>query len=168
MNEIDVSRVIEAGVSCAGFLLGTPSSAIESSIPSSLFRAWSRRDGKQLSASIKECESWLRVPLCEIGKGGGEIWHYGRGILQLSFGPSGFLFDISVFDGYKGLLWDSIRIGMPMSALEEICPLEYDSSEELYFPRETHIFPGVGFYADESNDVRFLHGISVFNFEYSG
>lgn len=170
MIKIDIDASIEAGKSCAGIALGTRISDFQSGVSPSDVKVWVRDYSQQLAFSIKQCDSWLRVPLSEISEinEGGEIWHYGRGMIQLSFGKSGYLFDISVFDGYGGALLGSIRVGMSMPALEKICSLEYDESEEIYFPKEGGALSGVGFYIDESDEVASVHGISIFNLEYCG
>lgn len=165
---IDINAAIEPGKSSAGFFIGQSLAEIRRQIDSAAVKTWSRVDGVQLASSIKDTAGWLRVPVSELsdGKFQGEVWHYSHGMIELHFGQSGGLFDISVFDGYRGNLLGGIRLGVPVADLENIFPLHYDDVEEIYVPEDVDGVSGVGFYVNESVEIPVVCGISVFDMNF--
>jgi hypothetical protein len=165
---VAVEAAIEPGKACAGFFIGQRISEILCQFDPSEMRTWRRIEGEQLAQSIGKTAGWLRVPVTEIAAGslGGEIWHYSHGMIELHFSPSGLLFDISVFEGYRGLLFNSIGIGSSMQKLEGIYSLSYHDGEEVYIPTGDGVDArGISFYINEGGDVPVVSGISVFDFE---
>jgi hypothetical protein len=165
---IDIDALIEPGKASAGFFLGQSLADVRRRIDLSGMKTWSRVGGDQLAYSIKNTADWLRVPVSEVsdGKFGGEVWHYSHGMVELHFGKAGTLFDISVFEGYRGSLRGAIKLGMLLTDLENICPLFYNDAEEVYVPMDVGDLSGVGFYIDESKSVPLVHGISVFDISF--
>lgn len=164
---INVDASIEPGKASAGFSLGQSLAEIQRQIDLSGMKTWARANGEQLAYCIKDTAGWLRVPVTEISEGrfGGEVWHYSHGMIELHFGQSGTLFEISVFEGYRGCVLGTIKVGMPMADLEVVCPLLFDDAEEVYLPKEDRGLAGLSFYIDEAKGEPLVHGISVFDFK---
>ncbi len=87
--------------------------------------------------------------------------------MELHFNGAGVLFNISVFNGYKGALWGYIKVGDPLLTVQKRCNLIYDDGDEMHYPEENSLEKGISFIAEpeslEDAPDQKIVGISVHN-----
>lgn len=168
----DVDAEIVPGKGAAGFTLGLRIEDVKSSITH--LAQWTPASGRNLSDAICSTPEWLEVSVLHLSNGtrGGEVLYCGKGMVELHFNAHGVLFDISVFDGYSGALWGTIKIGSELSLVEKWCELVYDEGDEMHYPAEGSLVTGVAFYAEEQSlqecTAQTIKGISVHDWTLSG
>lgn len=171
MNMIDTTVDIIPGKGAAGFTLGQRINDIKSLIPQ--LAEWIPENGKNLSEVISTTSGGLKVSVLHLSNGRreGEILYLQNGMVELHFNSEGVLFDISVFDGYSGALWGTIRIGSELSLVREWCEPVYDEGDEMHYPAEGSPVNGVAFYAEEESLAespdQIIIGISVHDWSLS-
>lgn len=145
---VDIHAEIVPGKEAAGFKLGQRIEDVMSSIHH--VSEWTPSSAKSLSETIRSTPGWLTVSVSHLSNGArsGENLYYGEGVVELHFNAKGVLFDISVFDGYSGTLWGSVKVGDPLSLVQDQCGLEYDDGDEMHYPSNSAV-GGVAFYAEE-------------------
>lgn len=164
MMQVDINALIEPQKSAAGFSLGLTLSEFYNGLNLTDVKKWLITDGIPLHDAIQKNDKWLCVPAREISEGRieGEIWFYSKGMVELHFNHLGFLFNISIFNGYKGKLINCIYIGMPFLELKNLCNPIFNEHEDIYIVEDNDTFSGIGFCIDESADISYLSGIFVF------
>lgn len=161
---IDIDASILPGISAAGFSLGSGFEEILADLPNPL--RWNRSLGLSLSNCVADCPGWVSASLNEITSGGrsGEALYFGNGKVAMSFNAAGILYNISVFEGYRGLLWGAIKVGDPLSKVLETCGLFYDAGDEMHYPTGEQV-NGLAFIAEadpiEDLPDQRIDGISV-------
>jgi hypothetical protein len=148
---IDIDAKIVPGKGAAGFHLGQRIDDVKSSISEIL--EWIPASGKSLFETIGKTSGCLSVAVLHLsnGKRTGEVLYFANGMIELQFNSQGILFDISVFKGYGGMLWETIGIDSKLSLVEGWCGLVYDSGDEMHIPAEDSSVDGLAFYAEEQS-----------------
>ncbi len=163
---IDIDADIVPGDRAAGFRLGQSYENVRGSILG--IHAWDPASGQGLSGAIRAESSWLSVLKSDLGDaaGVGRVLYYANGMVELHFDDRDFLDGISVFEGYRGLLWGRIKVGDELSKVDAECRLEYDEGDEMHYPADDCNMGGVAFLAEECSlgdaPNQLILGISIY------
>lgn len=59
---------------------------------------------------------------------------FGAGVVWLNFNAREELFEVSVWEGYRGRAFDRIGVGSTVEEVRSLFPVCYDASDEVYYP----------------------------------
>jgi hypothetical protein len=160
----DLDAPIIPGISAAGFSLGLglekishllSASRVEKVHPKfNAVRASEENEG----LLYLEYDSWSSL-------------EYRGSVVRVDFNGNGKLSSIWVFEGYRGRLLNTLRVGSSMHEVKKLMPIFYDDCDEMFYPdREAQpdLPFGVGFIAaeeEEEGSSWVLHGISIHDYE---
>lgn len=162
---VDLFADLVPGASAAGFVLGQKLSDVKALLDPAP-KQWLREEWS-LAEAIDTTTDWLEVLSVQLTEGrcGGNILHYGKGAVSLSFGSDGVLYQVFVSKGYVGALFGSIKVGSKLSLVNDRFMLVYDDGDEMHYPQELNAAKGIAFYAEElpldDSPEQIIDGISV-------
>ena len=159
---LNIDAEIVSGVGAAGFRLGQDAAELDAAIAES--KAWTRASGRSLMQEVGSAKGWVCVAHSELStKPGaqGKTYYAPGGVVELHFNGRGQLFNIMLFEGYRGTVWSDVRVGSPVAAAMAHCDLEYDGGDEAYYPIESSPVKGIGFHANDGSPDEAIYGITV-------
>jgi hypothetical protein len=162
LRQVELAAEIVPGRSAAGFSLGEKLADVESELPDlNDFPL----EQQQLVEVIANNEHWLRVKITSPqGDLQATLLIFGRDVVELCFSAHGTLYEIGLFNGYRGRVLNSIAVGDSLESVMAQFPVSYDDADEMYYPDENINAKGLAFVApspgDHEAEMKVL-GISV-------
>ncbi|MCC5667968.1 hypothetical protein LC653_29875 [Nostoc sp. CHAB 5784] len=161
MNMLNLWAEIIPESSAGGFRIGQHLSSIpdlrEPILVVNLQEEREKREKGLKSININEAlsnsDGWICQKISSDSQklDGHKVFYYKDRIVLLEFNSDDILFEIFVFEGYKGKFLDKFEIGTRLSDLREHFELDYDNGDELNYPSESSSVKGIGFYGAEES-----------------
>jgi hypothetical protein len=163
---LNLDAEIVPGVGAAGFRLGQDAAEIDAAIAGA--KAWTRSAGRSLNQAIDSGKEWVCVSHSELSfdpDAKGKSYYAPGGVVKLQFNGRSQLFNIVVYDGYRGAAWGDVTVGCSVATAMKHYPLEYDDGDEAYYPVESAPVRRIGFHANDGSLEEAIYGISVHDWD---
>ncbi len=147
MTNINLAAPIVAGISAAGYIIGSKVSSLEE-LDSAVLIDSSRQS---TSAQLLTSKGWMYSD--SYSKEGDlccqKTYYYKDDIVRLQFNSTGILYCIYLSIGYEGTAFQKIGVGSKLLELEELFEVDYDSGDDMYYAKEKSGITGISFYIGE-------------------
>jgi hypothetical protein len=168
MSAFDLDAALIPGVSAAGWRLGDRLGDNPEVLRAATEVVY--RPGFHLNVAIDGNAGVLVVrDFFPAGSGHTAVF-LGASVVRLTFNARDELFEVSVYEGYRGRAFGRIGVGSPVGEVRSLFPVVFDGGDEAFYP-DTDLAPhapsGIGFYAgdDEPPDDTPIFAISVHDWE---
>ncbi len=147
MIKVNLVDPIVAGTSAGGYSIGSKISSLKELDTAILIDSYQQ----SISAQLLTSEGWMYSE--SYSKEGDlyclKTYYYKDNIISLQFNSKGILFCIFLSVGYEGTAFQRIGIGSKLSEIEKLFEVEYDSGDDMYYPKEKLGVTGISFYIKE-------------------
>lgn len=151
MTTVDLDAPLIPGISAAGWRIGDR--LLDRAELLWVARHFVYHPGFHLNDAIDANEGALIVRNFFPEGSGHTAVFFGAGVVKLAFNARGELFEVSVWEGYRGRAFDRIGLGSTVEEVRSLFPVYYDSGDEMYYPDEEQsadVPTGISFFASEA------------------
>lgn len=147
MVNVNLADSIIAGTSAGGYSIGSKISFLKELVTAILIDS----SQQSVSAQLLTSKGWMYSESC--AKEGDlhcrKTYYYKDNIISLQFNSKEILYCICLSIGYEGTAFQRIGIGSKLSEIEKLFEVEYDSGDEMYYPKEKSGITGISFCIEE-------------------
>ena len=149
MQALDLDADLIPGTSAAGWRIGLRLAECDALLQGSTEIDY--QPGFHLVHAINGNAGVLVVRNYPQGSGHTVVF-YGANVVKFGFNAREELFEVSVWEGYRGRAFGRIGIGSSVEEVKSLFPVFFDGGDEMYYPDQqlsASVPSGIGFHASE-------------------